>query len=342
MKPQHSTFPVHLVGSVPLANAEEVFRTAAMILGERVQRLPDGETGVRSDWIGWQFPVLQETPYLVYVPPAPGRYAARPHVKLDPALGDTPLTIGPLGYAEAARASYALFTRLQDQNVLPADMRFQVSLPPPLDVITAFVERPDRVRVEQAYEQRMLAELDEIVAAIPHTKLAIQWDMPMEMGILEGVIPSHLDNPRAQILERLQRLSTHIPAGVEVGYHLCYGDNAGRHFKQPQDTGLMVDFANALTTTLDRPIGWFHMPVPQDRSDDAYFAPLRNLVLAPATSLYLGLVHDKDGVEGTRQRVATAQHHTDQFGIATECGFGRRQPETIVDLLKLHAQVAEL
>ena len=33
----------------------------------------------------------------------------------------------------------------------------------------------DRVLVEPAYEQRMLAELDDVVAAIPRTQLAIQW-----------------------------------------------------------------------------------------------------------------------------------------------------------------------
>jgi hypothetical protein len=230
---------------------------------------------------------------------------------------------------------------LKQEGVLPAHYRFQVSLPPPLDVITAFVERPDRSRVEPAYEASMFAELDEIVAAIPHDQLAIQWDMPMEMGILEGVIPSHLDDPRTQILERLARLSTHIPVDVELGYHLCYGDNAGRHFKQPQDTCVMIAFANALTTTIARPIQWFHMPVPRDRSDDAYFEPLRNLVLRPETELYLGLVHDTDGVEGTVQRITAAQRTGASFGIATECGFGRRPPETIVALLKLHATVAE-
>ena len=42
---------VLLVGSVGLSNAEEVFRTAGSILGERVVRIPDGETGnARSVW----------------------------------------------------------------------------------------------------------------------------------------------------------------------------------------------------------------------------------------------------------------------------------------------------
>jgi len=33
---------VHLLGSVPLENAEEVFRTVSSILGGRLRRIPDG------------------------------------------------------------------------------------------------------------------------------------------------------------------------------------------------------------------------------------------------------------------------------------------------------------
>jgi len=55
---------VHLVGSVPLSNAGEVFRTASSILGGRLRRIPDGETGVRSNWIGWQINFLAQNPLL--------------------------------------------------------------------------------------------------------------------------------------------------------------------------------------------------------------------------------------------------------------------------------------
>ena len=48
----------HLVGSVPLASAEAVFRTISAEIGDRVRRIPDGETGPRSDWIVWQLPVF--------------------------------------------------------------------------------------------------------------------------------------------------------------------------------------------------------------------------------------------------------------------------------------------
>ena len=41
----------HLVGSLPLANAEEVFNTVARALPNHVRRIPDGETGERQQWV---------------------------------------------------------------------------------------------------------------------------------------------------------------------------------------------------------------------------------------------------------------------------------------------------
>ena len=64
---------VHLVGSVPLASAEVVFRTVAGEIGDRLRRIPDGETGPRSDWIVWQLPVFTSQPQLEVVPPGPDR-----------------------------------------------------------------------------------------------------------------------------------------------------------------------------------------------------------------------------------------------------------------------------
>jgi hypothetical protein len=81
------------------------------------------------------------------------------------------------------------------------------------------------------------------------------------------------------------------------------------------------------------------MPVPVDRGDDAYFEPLAGLKLDSKTKLFLGLVHDSDGVEGTRKRIDAAAKYATDFGIATECGFGRRPPETIPNLLRIHAEL---
>ena len=84
------------------------------------------------------------------------------------------------------------------------------------------------------------------------------------------------------------------------------------------------------------------MPVPRNRDDDAYFEPLRNLKLRPETELCLGLVHHTDGVEGTKKRLATARKYAQGFSVGTECGFGRRDPKTIPELLRIHAQIADL
>ncbi|MGB6569055.1 MAG: hypothetical protein WBF02_17285, partial [Xanthobacteraceae bacterium] len=53
---------VYLVGSVPMANAHDVFAQMSAALGARIKRLPDGETGARGDWITWLEPVFPETP----------------------------------------------------------------------------------------------------------------------------------------------------------------------------------------------------------------------------------------------------------------------------------------
>src|SRR5579864_1267581 len=73
---------VHLLGSVPLENAEEVFRTVSSILGGRLRRIPDGETGVRINWIGWQIQFLAGNPHFEVIPPDPTAYAPLPHLKL--------------------------------------------------------------------------------------------------------------------------------------------------------------------------------------------------------------------------------------------------------------------
>jgi hypothetical protein len=94
-----------------------------------------------------------------------------------------------------------------------------------------------------------------------------------------------------------------------------------------------------LSADIKRPIQLIHMPVPRDRSDEAYFEPLKRLRLKPETELCLGLVHYTDGVLGTRRRMAAAERHAADFSVATECGFGRRDPNTIPELLRIHAEI---
>jgi hypothetical protein len=97
---------VHLVGSVPLRDAKAVFRTLSEQLGDRLRRLPDGETGPRADWIVWQYPVLSSRPQFEVAPPAPEFYRALPRLRLRAGTDAGNLRFGSLGYADAAVASY--------------------------------------------------------------------------------------------------------------------------------------------------------------------------------------------------------------------------------------------
>lgn len=331
---------VHLVGSVPLENAETVFRTVAAEIGDRLRRIPDGETGPRSDWIVWQLPIFTSQSELEIVPPAPDSWRPLPRVRLTEGGRPERVRFEALGYAEAAIASYRTFARLKRDGVIPVACRFQVSLPTPLAPVFAFVVPEHQALLEPLYEARLLAELEHVLREVPHDQLALQWDTNFEFGMLEGVFPIWFDDVKGAILERLLRLSRRVPADVELGYHFCYGDVRHRHFVEPADAGKLVEIANALSASLGRPLNWLHMPVPRPRADEAYYAPLRELRLRPETELYLGLVHHTDGVDGTRRRIETASRCVSSFGIATECGWGRRPPATVGDLLRIHRELS--
>ena len=332
---------VHLVGSVPLADAGSVFRMASAKLGGRLKRLPDGETGVRSKWVHWQLRVFESMDVFESELVDTG-YIRRAQFRLKPGVRPQDISFPPLGYAEAARASYGEFARLRERGEIAAHQKFLVCLPTPLAPVTSFVLPESRVTVEPRYRDRLFAELDEIVAAVPAERLAIQWDTAYEFALLEGVMPSGFADPQAAILERLVRYGNRVPPAAELGYHLCYGDSGHRHFKDPEDTAKLAQVASHLARHLSRPLNWIHLPVPRARCDEAYFEPLSSLERRPETELYLGLIHLTDGIEGARRRIEAARRHVRDFGVATECGLGRRPPETIPALLDLHAEVADL
>jgi hypothetical protein len=114
-----------------------------------------------------------------------------------------------------------------------------------------------------------------------------------------------------------------------------------KRFKEPQDTANMVELANGVQDKLVRGLTWLHMPVPENRSDDAYFSPLTSLQCSSTTEVYLGLVHGSDGALGTQKRIDVASRYLSEFGVAAECGMGRCAAETIPGLFQIHADAAD-
>jgi len=82
------------------------------------------------------------------------------------------------------------------------------------------------------------------------------------------------------------------------------------------------------------------MPVPIDRDDNAYFAPLRDLKTGSAR-IYLGLVHGSDRLEGATRRVAAARSALEDFGVATECGMGYVPEAELDSVLRLHRDISD-
>jgi methionine synthase II (cobalamin-independent) len=216
-------------------------------------------------------------------------------------------------------------------------------MPTPLSVVSAFIEVNSREIVLPAYQARMFAELTQILDAIPHDQLSIQWETVFELMMLEGhkLWKYHGEDLDADIRRHFALLLDEVPADVECGFHLCYGDAGHKHFLEPPNTGVMTSVANKLVADASRQLDFLHIPVPRDRDDLAYFEPLRDLNLDDQTDLYLGLVHQTGGPEGTIRRIETARKIVGRFGIATECGFGRRPADSIPGLLKQHSELSQ-
>lgn len=338
------TTHVHFVGSIGLDSTNDVFAAVGKTVKPFLKRCPDGEVAGRRLWISYQWPVLRATSFLEpssdHAVPGMGLTTLR--LKAHSSPGE--IHFGELGYAREARTSYQDFLAARKRGDIAPETRFQVCLPTPAAVIGAFVVPPDIPKVLPAYTQSMLREVERICASIPHQDLAIQWDVCIEMIQWDGRTAMMPPFPGMESMFRqaFAQLSGAVPRNVELGFHLCYGDMDAKHFIEPLDLAKAVELSNLIISAGGRPVTWIHMPVPRDRSDAAYFAPLAHLKRAPGTELYLGLVHAEDGVEGTVRRMKAARDLTPDFGIATECGIGRaRTPELVRSIMEIHAGAAQ-
>lgn len=357
---------VLLLGSLPLRPAEAVFDAVARHLGTLAPRIPDGEQ------IGWssaarrtfhQHPMLEVHRYVALN--AGGRDPVE-IFRLKDGFAAKDLKLGPYGYVENAKQSYAAFKKLRDVGIVPATTRYQATLPGP--GTSAFcIELPAEQLLPLARDA-LAAEMKGIFAAIPHEDLSLQLDIGMEAEHEEYLRrPEAWDQPLHKVFhwtldhmaELVAWLANQVPADVELGFHICsiwHHDPAGG-----QDNRVLVDAANAVLSRVKRSVGYVHVPViPEHKQED--YAPLKDLALPAGTHLYLGVINLHDGVEGAKHRIAMAEKVVTGFGVASFCGLGRppaanaqgptmhshppipelkrASPETIGAVLELHKAVA--
>jgi len=354
--------PVMLVGGVPGNSAEEVFRVVAPIVGDLAVGLTDGEFGVRRFWIFFvAINTWDKHPDMELIRPNPQPLPGFPEwlppdYHACPWWGPKPgveklRPVETLGYPDEALASYKVFCRLRDQGVIPKGVRFQQSLPFPDDATRIITNNAHNMDLMvDAYIDVMKRDVAKLCQQIPHDDLVLQWDINWETVALEHGdympdAPPMQFKPTTDPMERFGRyvreLNEPIPKTVPVGMHLCYGDLHHKHFKDPVDLATSVKMANKAAEVSPRPINHIQMSVPRHRSDDKYFEPLEDLKIGD-TTIYAGLVHYTDGVEGSKKRLEAFQRHfKGPTGVATECGLGRRpKDQQLTRLLEIHRDVA--
>jgi hypothetical protein len=343
---------VHFNGSVNLPDAETVMREISSRIPAGVRRMTDGETGDRNYWISFQVEKFEQMPEFqkvasgkayVTVDDAPDM----PHLRLAEGASADTIEWPNLGYADEYTKSFAIFDELQQQGVIPAGTRLQLQYPTPLASVAGTFAPEDLPSVAPAYEQALFADLDTLLGRLPHERIAVQWDIAVELGALEGAMGVAM--PMEQIAPGIVRCLERVPDDVPAGLHLCYGDYGHQHWKQPESLQLQVDLANAVTSASQRRLDFVSFTVPQNRDDSAYFEPVRDLRTGSDTELNFALVpyHPADQAPGTTARqiehidtaLAASAGGTREWGICTECGMGRVDATDVPELLDLHSAI---
>jgi hypothetical protein len=338
----------HFVGGIPLEDAESVFKRLGSEMGGHVRRIPDGETGRRRMWISFVKDILLQHSDMETDPDVPvyqfiqfdGKVVFEINQLRFKAGIDPAKVVFKTGYADDAIRNFATFDRLQSEGAIPAGVKYQICMATPFAITSMFVSPNARAAFEKVYSQHLADEVARIMAELPNDRISYQWDVCQEVLIWEGYLDqSQHPDFRSEIPAALAWLGSLIPDEVELGYHLCYGSPADEHLILPKDMGNLVEIANLIGGGAQRKVDYIHMPVPDDRNDEAYFSPLAGLSLPDATDLYLGCVHHGDA-EGNALKLEAAQKFTNVAGVGAECGLGRGKPELFSDVLDQHKKLS--
>lgn len=336
-----------LIGSLPADSTESALRAGGRWFGDLVAALPDGETGARAPWVGFEREhLVRPHPDVETVRTTDSPTGIPRHVHETPTFrlrpGVTGLRWDSWPRIDAAIDSYQLFRTLREEGAIPGHLRFQVGLPFPASALNGFKEdfENDYPIAEAAYEDLVARELTRLTAAIPPGDLALQWDMAYETQDLEGVLPWTTGGAWDRFAGPVRRLTRLVPEETVVGYHFCYGTFPEWPMYEPRDMEVVVRMANEALRHSGRTVDWLHLAGPRNlRSQDrTFFRPLVDLDPGDAR-VFLGLTLPVDGERGLRMRCETAARYISDFGLANYCGFGRQPGEDGAATMREHARM---
>ena len=228
--------------------------------------------------------------------------------------------------------------------------RFQVSLPTPGRRSPARSSSPTTAQHSSPPTSAPCsASSQRILDGIPHDDLAIQWDTAVEFALLESAnirsthaIVPWFDDVLGGVVERAARQAAASPPTSRSATTSATAMSRRQHFVQPTDAGHLADVSRGVLAARPAPITWFHLPVPIERDDAAYFAPLAAVDAArraPSCTSACSTTRTASRAPAAARSAAATRGAA--FGVATECGFGRGPSERTPALLDLHAAVAD-
>jgi hypothetical protein len=194
--PPRVTADLLLVGSVPATSTEEALRAGAQYYGDLVFALPDGETGPRSSWVGYERerlvrpnPAIETVTETTSPTGIPRHMYEAPVFALRPGVSAVSWDSWPR--IDDAIASWQVFRRLRDEGVIPAGLRFQIGLPFPVSALNGLHANfaADYPVAFPGYADLVAREIARLTEVIPPEELAIQWDIAYETLDIEGVLP---------------------------------------------------------------------------------------------------------------------------------------------------------
>ena len=124
--------------------------------------------------------------------------------------------------------SWAVFERLQKAGDIPAGVKFQISIPTPIAPTYNNMVPADRPKLLPPLTQHFIGEVRKIAKALPNDRIAIQWDVCQEVLAWENYYEKGPVDVRTETIDVLTQIGDGVPAGIELGYHLCYGSPGRR------------------------------------------------------------------------------------------------------------------
>ena len=321
---------VHLVGSLPGADAQEAMSDAVQRVGDHLAGLPDGETGERRNWVISMVEALRTHPDLEEVRAGDwSDYDKVPRMKVRSGRTFSAATID-LGIVAAATAARPVYERLADGRRFP----FQVGIPGDVDLALFTFGPIGSLRHRKPFTDALVSTIRQ-VRDLYDDDVVFQIEIPAEVVLLARA-PRPARPALARLLAKaVTGLAARTDPGTRFGLHLCLGDMNHRPFGRISDAEALVLLTNAITAAWPqgRPLTFVHLPLAHadepPSTSAAFYAPLAGLRLPPGVRVVAGFGHEEqDLAEQTAVRDAVDRAVGTPVDVSTSCGLGRRSVES--------------